>query len=85
MTFYGCTALNTVAVGESCKMIEESAFYNCKSLVSITLPEKLNFVAKNAFLSCNSLKTIEYSGTDAKRATVVIAEGNEKFKLLFRG
>lgn len=85
MMLYGCTSLNSVRIGESVTEIGESAFYGCKTLIGIYVSKNVSFVAKNAFYGCSSLKNVEYGGTESRKNTVIIANGNDKFSALFRG
>ncbi|MCM1404345.1 MAG: leucine-rich repeat domain-containing protein [Prevotella sp.] len=60
--FSGCTALNTVQLGQGVAHIEAYAFKNCVALQSIQFPASVQFVQNGAFQGCLALETIELNG-----------------------
>ena len=57
-TFYGCTSLETVTLGENVKFIGQSAFNYCTSLKSINIPNSVDSIGSYAFAGCTKLKSI---------------------------
>lgn len=57
-TFYGCTSLTSITIGNGVTYIDQSAFYGCSSLTSINIPNSVTSIGLNAFYSCSSLTSI---------------------------
>ena len=58
MAFYGCPALETIAIPNGVTKIQDGTFMYCTALQSISLPESLTEIGDRAFAECESLKTI---------------------------
>ena len=57
-SFYGCTALSDMKIGDGTLSIGNYAFYGCTSLNTIKLPASMSEVSQNAFDGCKSLVEI---------------------------
>lgn len=57
-TFYGCTGLTSVTIGNNVTDIGESAFYNCSGLTSVTLSSNVKTIANSTFQGCSKLASI---------------------------
>lgn len=57
-TFYKCSALESVSLGNGVASIGKVAFQDCSKLATINIPEGVTTVGKKAFLSCTSLPSI---------------------------
>ena len=57
--FYGCTALETLTLGENVTSIGGSAFSGCSKLLVVTIPNKTNSLGSYSFASCSSMKTLK--------------------------
>lgn len=56
--FYGYTAVESVTLPSSIKVIGEEAFSSCENLKSITLPNGLKSIGKEAFADCYDLTSV---------------------------
>ena len=56
--FMKCTALKSVVLPDSMKILEGAAFSGCTSLESVTLNEGLSCIGNGTFYNCSSLKSI---------------------------
>ena len=57
-TFYGCSGLTSVTIGNSVNSIDYQTFYGCSSLTSITIPNSVTSISYQAFYGCNSLTSV---------------------------
>ena len=57
-TFYNCTSLKTVKIGNSVKVIGDKAFYGCKKLTSLTMGTNVTTIGNSAFQNCTALKKV---------------------------
>ncbi|WP_028510368.1 leucine-rich repeat protein [Ruminococcus sp. NK3A76] len=57
--FYDCTALTTVTLGSTTKMIDHNAFYNCTSLKTINL-NNVTSIGMEAFYGDTALETVTF-------------------------
>ena len=57
-TFYSCTALTSVKIGEGVNYIGESAFAECSSLSKVEIPNSLTSIGTNTFKNCTNLVTL---------------------------
>ena len=57
-SFYECTKLETVNLGNSVRSIGDNAFMLCTSLGSVTLPNSIISIGTGAFISCTSLGSV---------------------------
>lgn len=78
--FSGCKKLCSVTISNSVTAIGESAFENCASLTSVTIPNSVTAIGKRAVFGCDALQTVQYGGSEADRAAMTIADGNERFE-----
>ena len=58
MTFYHCSSLTSVTIGNSVTTIGEKAFIGCSSLTSVTIPNSVMTIGNEAFSFCSSLTSI---------------------------
>jgi hypothetical protein len=75
--FAGCTAISEIAIPEGVTTIGEMAFANCESLVKVGLPSTIKTIGECAFKNCGALATVDYNGTEANKAEIVIDYENE--------
>ncbi len=57
--FYNCSALKSLSLPSSVKIVGRAAFYNCGNLSSIVLPNTLTVIDDYTFYHCDSLKVIK--------------------------
>lgn len=57
-TFYRCSSLEKLTLGEGVKKLEKGAFEECKSLKTVVLPESMEELGKYAFYNCTGLDEI---------------------------
>lgn len=57
-TFYGCSSLETVTLGENVSFLGQSAFRFCSSLKTINLSDRLDSIGWYAFAYCTKLESI---------------------------
>ena len=57
-TFYSCTSLKTVTIGNSVKSIGSNAFSSCTSLTAITIPNSVTSIGDETFYNCRSLEHV---------------------------
>ncbi|MCR4804658.1 MAG: leucine-rich repeat domain-containing protein, partial [Clostridia bacterium] len=62
-TFYGCTALEHVALSSSFRSIGDVAFKDCSNLKTISLSKGIQEIGEQAFMNCTSLRSIEIPDT----------------------
>ncbi len=67
-SFYGCSALETVDLGDSLTSISTWVFTTCNSLTEITIPDTVTSIGRCAFKWCANLETVKLSDgmTDIK-------------------
>lgn len=76
--FYGCKAIESVAMPTAITVVPENVFYNCTSLKSITLAPGTTAIEKQAFYGCSALKeaplpeSLETLGASAFRSCTSI-------------
>ena len=75
-TFYHCTGLNMVTIGDSISTIGEDAFYGCSGLSTITIGESVVSIDNNAFFGCNSLTRVNFSGSIAQWCNISFNNSN---------
>ena len=56
--FEGCTALETVIIGNSVKEIGSNAFQNCTSLSNLTLGNSVEKIGESVFQGCENLPNV---------------------------
>ena len=56
--FAGCTALQTIELGQEITSIGNNAFANCTSITEIQIPKKVTTIEDYVFSGCTGLKTI---------------------------
>ena len=59
-TFYGCTGLTSVIIGNSLATITVDAFNGCTHLSSVTLGSSVSEIRSGAFSGCSSLTGIDF-------------------------
>ena len=57
-SFYNCSDITSVTVGECVTSIGDYAFYNCTSLTNITIPNSVTSMGERVFRCCDSMKNI---------------------------
>lgn len=57
-SFYGCTNLNNVQMGNGVKTIDTSAFKGCTALTEISVPDSVEVINDSAFEGCTNLTSI---------------------------
>ena len=57
-TFYRCSSLEKLTIGEGVKKLEKGAVEECKSLKTVVLPESMEELDKYAFYNCTGLDEI---------------------------
>ncbi len=62
-SFYKCTSLESVAIGNSVTKISDNAFYDCKILNSVTIGNSVKNIGEDAFRNCSRLTKVNYLGT----------------------
>lgn len=55
MSFYNCSNLTSVSIGNNVTKIGSNAFYKCGSLEKITIPNSVTVIENSAFQDCESL------------------------------
>lgn len=59
-TFYKCSGLETLTLGNGLEYIGDYAFYYCAGLSSLELPDSLAEIGEKAFYKCSGLKTVDF-------------------------
>lgn len=83
-TFQGCAELTSIVIPEGVESIGYldgtsecgATFCDCTKLTTVTLPASLKNVYRRAFDGCTALSIVNYGGTSAQWASVVIGEEN---------
>ncbi len=75
--FYSCRELTNINIPSGVTKLNEGAFDQCNSLDTIYLPASVTEIDYYAFTGCHALTTVYYSGTEAQRAQIHIADGND--------
>ena len=57
-TFYNCSGLISVIIGNGVTSIGNSAFLNCKGLTSVTIPDGVTSIGRSVFENCSGLTSI---------------------------
>ena len=71
-TFYGCSALTSVAIPNSVTSIGDYAFYKCSALTALTIGNSVTTIGMRAFSECSTLTSITIPNS-------VISIGNYAF------
>ena len=58
LSFYYCSDLTEVTIGNSVTSIGNKAFYNCSALKSVTIPSSATEIGYYAFYGCSALKSV---------------------------
>ena len=58
MTFFRCSSLTSITIGNSVASIGAAAFQGCSSLASVTIPSSVISIGINPFSGCSSLTSI---------------------------
>ena len=56
--FMGCTALESIKLGNGLTALPFSAFHGCSSLKSVIIPEGVTLISEDAFKDCSSIVTV---------------------------
>lgn len=83
-TFQNCAELTSIVIPEGVESIGYmdgnsecgATFCDCVKLTTVTLPSSLKNIYARSFEGCTALNTVNYSGTAAQWANVVIGEDN---------
>ena len=62
-SFFGCSNLSNVRLGEKVYLIDDAAFANCTSLQKISIPKSVQSIGEGIFEGSVNLKEINYAGT----------------------
>lgn len=57
-SFWGCTSITSLEIGNNVKEIGIYAFYNCSNLQSAHLSNSVSVIGSSAFQGCNQLKKV---------------------------
>ena len=57
-TFYYCSNLKGVTIGNGVNIIGDSAFIGCSSLTSVVIPNSVRTIGNDAFNNCHNLKGV---------------------------
>ena len=57
-SFYNCSGLTSVTIGNSVTSIEEHAFQSCSGLTSVTIGNSVASIGDNAFEGCSDLSSV---------------------------
>lgn len=58
--FISCTALTSVTLPKTIRVIDEEAFYSCNNLKSVSIPNGVNKIGASAFYGCEELVDINF-------------------------
>ena len=64
-TFYNCSSLTSVMIGNSVTSIGSSVFYGCSSLTSMVIPDSVTSIGNYTFYNCSSLTSITFEDASA--------------------
>ncbi|MGN0768130.1 MAG: leucine-rich repeat domain-containing protein [Christensenellales bacterium] len=64
-SFYGCSALENVVIGNAVTRIPDRAFYGCIALDNLVIPVAVKEIGKEAFYGCEGLETVYFDGKSA--------------------
>ena len=73
--FLGCNHINSISIPSAVTSIADYAFGNCSALTSLTMDSSVEHIGYGAFAN-SGLTTVTYGGSQAKRETIDIGEGN---------
>lgn len=76
-SFYNCSGLTDVTIGNGVTEIGLGTFGYCISLASVTIPKSIKSIGNSAFSECTSLKNVYYEGSN--KDDITIDGGNESF------
>ena len=62
-SFYGCSALNNIILGDSIGSLGDNVFSYCTSLSEIVIPDSIHSAGKYCFCGCSSLTDAIINGT----------------------
>lgn len=57
-SFYECTNLQSVTIGNNIRIIGPNAFYGCNALLSVVIPGSVDLIGSSAFYGCSAMKTL---------------------------
>ena len=57
-SFYNCSSLTNVIIGNNVTSIDESAFYNCTGLTNVTVGNNVTSIVGGMFYNCSSLTNV---------------------------
>lgn len=57
--FRECSAIKSVDIASSVKIIKQNAFIDCASLETIVIPSSVESIGYRAFMNCSSLKSLD--------------------------
>ena len=57
-SFYQCTQLERVVIGNGLKTLPNTLFRDCKNLTSVTLGKKISYIEDEAFYNCDNLTDV---------------------------
>ncbi len=75
--FLGCNHLTSISLPSAVTSIADYAFGNCSALTSVTMDSEVAHIGYGAFAN-TGLSTVTYGGTQTKRESIDISEGNSK-------
>ena len=61
--FLGCSALESVTIGNSLRAIPNATFAGCLNLSTVFIPESVTSIGNGAFYHCDALTCVHYGGT----------------------
>ena len=83
--FQDCSAITTVILPDTLKIIGASAFENCSSLRGMNIPESVTVIGPRAFYDCFNLEAIHLTNSVTKIGFDAFAGCNELFYIFFSG